>query len=266
MSLHSKWEHLLTIPTGDWTMSLTESGGGGAQTITLTAANTYYWSSAGNDTVDLAARLKALLDAASVAAGNSNTYTVTIAAGELGTGKLTIAVSAGTFTLTSINDDAQALMGFTAELTPTAASFTSDKQVESLWLPDTTVETPQGLASSGKVVSTSLVTVSEDGTVSNVHGSKHVRNEYVYAFVPVAKAIQASESVTNTSFESWWLHGIRGQEPWAKAGQQVRYYKDADADGTSLTFNAIPQQSPQSERTQADYDGFWTIRLDVIEN
>ena len=81
-----------------------------------------------------------------------------------------------------------------------------------------------------------------------------------------AKAIAASETSTNASFETFWLDGIRGEEPWAKAGKQMKYYADTDADGTFLVFNALPQQSPQYERTQADYDGFWTVRLDVIEN
>ena len=266
MSHHGRWESRITIPTGDWTASLTESGGGGAQTITLTAANTYYWSSAGNDTVDLPARLAALLDAASVAAGNSNTYTVTVSAGELGTGKLSLSVSAGTFTLTSIDDDLEELMGLGGELTPTAASWTGASHVEGLWLPDCPVETPYGLASSGLVSSEAIITLAPDGTYFASHGSKMVTNEYVYEAVSVSKTVAASESTTAESFETWWLDTVRGEEPWASAGRQVRFYKDVDDDATFLTFNVTSVARPGISRRESNYDGYWRVRLEVVEN
>ena len=266
MSLHGKLEARIVIPSGDWTALLTESGGGGAQTITLTAATTYNWRSVGTEANDLAADLKAKLEAASVAAGNSNTYTVTISAGEGGTGKLMIAVSAGTFTLTSIDDDLQALMGFTAVLTPAAASCTGGRRVEGLWLPGCPVDTPYGLSSSGLVVSDAVETLSDDGTYSVRHGSKHVRNEYTWHAVAIAKTVAASEATTAASYETFWLDAIRGEEPWANAGRQLRWYQDADDDATYKTVNALNVRSPDIARLQPEYDGLWTVRLAVVEN
>ena len=267
MGTPSKWEALITIPTGDWTASLTESGGGGAQTITLSATETYYWSSAGNNSVSIASRLKTILEAASVTAGNSNTYTVTPALGALGAGTLVISVDAGTYTLTSVDADLLALMGFTGDLTPTASSFTGTQHMESSWLPDCPVETPFGLDSAGMPVSAASNSLSEDGSAFCFQGAVRVDNNYVYQAVSIEKAVTTSETTTAASYQSFWADCIRGEEPWcAVPSAQLRYYKDADTDGTFITFNVTDSGQPNVVRHSANFDGYWTIRLDVTEN
>lgn len=261
MSLWSKWEGRAVIPSGNWTCALTD-GTGGPYTITLTAANTYYHSSPGNDTVDLPAKLKALFEAAG---GGVRTYTVTCSAGESGTGKYTIAVDSGTFSITWTSTDLRDLLGFTGNISAQTTS-TGSNHAQGLWLPECPVETPYGLASSGMPMSTAVVSLSEDGTYSVTHGAKHTRNEYVYGLVALSKVVAASESTTNESYETFWLDTIRGEEPWANAGRQVRYYADTDVDGTYITFNVLNVARPDIARASPDWDGFWTVRLEVAVN
>jgi hypothetical protein len=246
-------------------MDLTESAGGGTNTITL-LADTYYWSSVDGVGSTLTTTLASLCDDQSVTNGNSNGYTFALSAGELGTGKLTVSVDSGTFTLTSIQADLLALMGFTGDMTPTAASFVGTNHVESLWLPDCPVETPYGLASSGLVSSEAMVTLAPDGTYFASHGSKMTTNEYIYQAVSVAKTVAASEGTTGESYETWWLDTVRGEEPWATAGRQVRFYKDTDVDATYLTFNVTGVSRPEISRRESSYDGYWRVRLEVAEN
>lgn len=263
-SLHSRWEARIVIPTGGWTAVLAESGGGGTPVITFAAAKTYYHSSAGNDSVSFAARLKALLDAASP---NARTYTVTISAGELGTGFMTISVSAGTFSLTSVNADLRALMGFAGDLTPTAASFVGTLHAEAIWLPDCPTNTPYHLGSAGMPQAQAAVSVAPDGTYNNFTGAKHVRNEISYEAVAQRKAITAAETTTGASYQSFWLDAIYGEEPWAAIpGGQLRWYKDVSDNATFKTFNVLQVTSPDMTRMDASWDGLWRVRLEVVEH
>jgi len=265
MSLMSRWEARIVVPTGGWDMDLTESGGGGTNTITLPAGN-YYWNSTDTDPT-LLLTLGNICDDQSIANGNSYTYTFSVSDGEAGTGKLTVSAAfGGTFTLTNVQSDLLALLGFDADLSPTASSFTSDNHVQGLWLPDCPVETPYGLASSGMPVSAAVMTMSEDGTYFASHGAKITRNEYTYAAVSLARTIAASESVASESYEQFWLDCIRGEKTWANAGRRLRYYKDVTDDATYKTYNVAAVQSPAMSRASGDYEGFWTVGLSVVEN
>lgn len=261
MSLHSKWEARIVIPTGNWVASFTDTGGTDASAVTLVAANTYYWSSAGNDTNDLAAEIAEQLNASGTLDG---TFTVTISAGESGTGKLTIG-STVAFTNAWTSTDLRDLCGFDGNISSTTSAV-GDSHVEALWLPDCPVETPYGLSSSGLPVSTGMVSLSEDGTYTASHGDKHTINEYTYSMVSVSKVVQAQESTVDESYETFWLDAIRGEEPWANAGRQLKFYKDTDSDGTSIVYNVTSARSPDIQRASQDWDGFWAVHIEVALN
>ena len=61
MATMGKWERLITIPSGGWTLRVVESAGPLNVDISFTAADTYYWSSTGSEANDLAAEIAAKL-------------------------------------------------------------------------------------------------------------------------------------------------------------------------------------------------------------
>lgn len=257
---NGRWEGRIKIPTGGWSIAVTDSGGG-PETISLTAANTYYHSSAGNDSVDLGAKLKALLDANSTLAG---TYTVSIAAGEGGTGKYTISATGGgnisiTWTSTALRD----LLGFTGNLSG-AASYTGTNHAQALWLPTCPVETRYGLSSDGLKLRDGSVALAPDGTYKAIVYASHTRNEYVYPWIRAARCIQAEESTTNESFERFWHHVIAGDGAWAEAGAELRWYKDAADDATFKTFNVTDVSRPMYDRALDEFAGLWKVTLPVV--
>ncbi len=83
MATNGKLEAQITVPTGGWQIACTDDVGG-PTTVTM-PAGTYYHSSVGNLSEDFADALATAINAAMGA-----TWTVTVAAGEAGTGKYRI--------------------------------------------------------------------------------------------------------------------------------------------------------------------------------
>ena len=260
MSLKSKWESRITVPSATWTMDLTDSGGN--DPAVAIAAAEYYHSSAGSAANDLPATIEAALN---TAIGPTGTYTVTVSAGDGGTGKYTISCT-DSFTLNWNDTELRDLLGFTGNLTPSATSFTGSDQAMGLWLPDSPVQTPYHLSSSGMVHSASLVTLSEDGTYYAFHGSKHVKNQYEYLAITQEKMIEAAETTTNASYEKFWKDCIRGEQSWSAGGREVRFYKDVDDDATFKTYNWLTVDRPGYTRMRDDWDGLWNVVFEVVEN
>ena len=247
-------------------MVLTESGGGGTPTITLTAANTYYWSAAGNDTVDLAARLKASLDTASPTA---KTYTVTPALAEGGAGTLVISVDSGTFTLTSVNTDLLALMGFTGDLSPTAASFTGTQHVEAAWLSDCpyNADFTVTAAGAGNTVAQTANSMAPDGTFYRFVGSTHVRNRIWWDMIDKGKVwLTGSPTLTAQTLEEFWDDVMNGAEPWApNPGFQLRFYPDTGDDAVSALYNVVAGMEVPAVKVSDDFDGWHRVEIEVAQ-
>jgi len=268
---NGKLERIIQIPTGDWTFELTESTPVTTPaTVTLTAAKTYYWSSAGNDTVDLAAKLKALLDAASP---NSRTYTVTPTFGENGAGGITIAVSSGTFEMDTFKENAAAnnalrdLLGFSGDLTPTAASHVSDQQCLALWLPDRPYYNRYGSGDWGHEISDVTGSVSPGGDVSIQYSQRYEVMPLEWQGITRAKMRIAGESTTGESFQRVYRNDMLGERGYcAQAGGPFRFYPDAADDATYTTGmihpNALRKHIPDQLRDRAT--GWWNIRFDWI--
>lgn len=264
MSLLCRFESYMEIPTGDWTAVLTESGGGGTPTITFTAGTGYYWDNDGGAPTGFGFR-EELEDKLNTASPNANTYTVTLdTSADNGTGKLTIAVDAGTFTLTSVNSDMLAWMGFTSNLSPTASSFQGSKQVEGMWLPDCPANSKYGLNTYGKPIGQTVPMIAPDGTYSIFQGSTQTRNQIAFAMVSKAKTITGEENTANESFETWWLDSVYGGEPWS-AGAKVAFVTDRANPVLAYYYNVLNVGEPPYERALDDYDGYYAITLDLLK-
>lgn len=255
MANKGKLESLLTIPSGGYDFSLDDATGG-PYTVSLTADNTYYWSAAGNDTVDLPARLKERMDAASV----GNTYTVTISAGEGGTGKLTIAVDSGTFDLTWTDTELRDLCGFDANISA-AASSTGADQVHGLWLPDCPPMTPFSVSDEGWDESDAITTMAPTGQLCSTVYNTRVATSLEWRMVAKARARTADESTTNESFQTFYKQSLWGLKEWASAGGPINYHPDADVDGTFTNYGVVLDKEFKPPQVTAGFDSWYTVML-----
>lgn len=268
MSKHGKLEGRITIPSGNWTFDIDETGGGAASaTITLTAAKEYYHSSAGNDSVDLVAKIKALLDASALNA----TYTVSLPAGEAGAAaQYTISASGGgvtAFEITWTDTDLRDLLGFAAGDTVSGAlTYTGSEQAEGLWLPDGEKQTPFGDGDAGFEEDDTRALTTASGHQQTL--SFHSRTVLPVTWRGVAKErVRTSyETLTNQSFQTFREHVIRGDQSWSKPGGPVRLYWDADDDATYETYWVQGEQLKKwtAEAMWEPWVGQWEIPFDRL--
>jgi len=251
---HGKLESLITAPTA-FTFTLSDTtGGASSELITIPATNTYYWSAAGNDSVDFPAKLKALMEAVS-----TNTYTVTIDATEDGTGALTIAVSSGLFTIVWTNSAVGELCGFTASISGQSSS--TGTHVQGLWLPDCPFESPYGTSDEGTTEYDGSSTQSPNGVVVSTAYNSRTANSLMWQVVNKKKVRTADESSTNESYQSFYDDCIFGSASWANAGGPVNWHPDADTDATYVNYKIPVGQQNANERVQPDYTGYYRVDI-----
>lgn len=246
------------------------STGAGA-TITLTAAKTYYHSSAGNDTVDLPARLIVLLDAA-----GAGTYTVAIDAAESGTGRYTISAGGAltAFTLAFVSAPLKALLGFSANLGTDgnlALTYTSQGAAQGLWLPSS--GNGSGIALGTTAIGDDLdeTDASDIGTPdsSNVTRFSYNRrgiNAVDYQACTAARSRIAYETYANESWQKFWRDCIDGDlSAYLVAVAQVRIYPDAAVDGTYYDYWVRGMASPAMDGIVRGWQDLWTVKIARLE-
>ncbi len=254
-----KLERLIEVPTGSWTFTLSEDNLD-VGTVTLTAADTFYWSSAGS-----AARLANGASASSLKtaleAVGAGTYSVFLNDGEGDTGKLQITVSGGasvwgmhTFQENgAANNALRDLMGFAADITTDVASATSDNHVQGLWLPDAPFFWHRGSADYGSYETDMVTTESPAGHVKAFYSQKKRVFKPRWRAISKARAYTASESDANESFQTFWVNDVLGEKGYAaQPAGPVRWYPDASVDGTYETYK-IPLTEDIGELMTEDW-------------
>lgn len=262
MSDLGKLEALITPPE-TWTATLTESGGGGAQTVTINTTDIAYWSSApsGND---FATRLGSALTAASVLTGNNNSYAATVSAAVGGTGKLTIAVDAGTFTLAWVDTDFRDLCGFTGDLNPTAATFTSDNHVEALWLPQGAQVTMAGSGHKGKYETDAMELSSAAGHQTTLATYERRVLSITWEGVELKRVHVITGNDANEAYETFWKNAVLGKATWAYVGDKIRLHWDAGTDATFMTgkIGGGALKEILAEQLTDRHRGQWILSVD----
>lgn len=248
-------EALITVPTGGWGLRAFDDGGIFTATIT---AGTYYMTT-------FLAEVKTQLDASGTV-----TWTVTIADGEAGTGKVTISATGALVELylsdALTDDEVWQLMGYTETTKEGTTSHTSEGHARMIWLPDGTKTSFGGDADGdGWSESDARSVESPSGHVKVIKSNRKDVNAVTWHGISRARARIAGESSLNTSFEKFWEDAIQGEGPGGTPGGPVNLYWDADT-STKTTFAVVGAQLQQFTATlmREDLVEYWRIPLDRL--
>lgn len=248
-------EAAVTIATGGWAVAVND---GVAYNATI-AAGTY-----SGPTAVVAAWVVAL-NAAALAAGSAKTFTSSIDSGEQGTGKTTITISAGTFTLTWTSTDLRDLLGWAANLAA-AGTYTSPSGCRALWLPDCTSSQPFPLADFGDYEADLSTTISPLGVTRTILTVSRLKHPGItWSHVSLARARQSQEASGVRSWERFVRDCMIGSTGLAYlgAGRKITYWPDAATAGTSQQYHALPPRSVAEVMNPATGDGYiglWSCR------
>ena len=245
--MNGRLEAQITVPVGGWSVSVND--GGGADVATMTAG-TYY-------VTEFLAELKARMDAAT-----GKTFTITCASGEAGTGKVTISINVGTFTLTWTSTDLRNALGFTGTLTPGAASFTSTNGAQAMWLPDCPY--------SGQMFDHQLVghrvsdyrqSVSPTGEVYTLIGNHYRQHKSVrWTHVGRDRAIDGANSAV-ISWQQWVRQCQWGDLSYFTVGAPVRFYSDATNSTLLGAYNLVLNPSLELPKSLDQWTQLWAVEI-----
>ena len=183
-------EAFITVPSGV-EISATNNGGG-PTTVTITAG-TY-------TPTTLCAHLATRLTAAR--APSSGTWSVALSTGASGTGLVTIAMSAGTYSIAWTSTVLRDVLGFTANIT-TQTSATGTGHHRGLWLPKAPLDVEGDPDAAPKLTDLRTTTSPTGGTIG-LKGTGMRRHRNVrWSHVLRRYAIKAAEVTANESLEQW---------------------------------------------------------------
>jgi hypothetical protein len=250
-----KFEGIITIPTGGYSVSVTDPGG--TSTVTL-AAGDYYLTK----TTGLLAAFKTALDANATLSG---TYTVTLSdTDELATGKVTIACNQ-TYSLTWSSTTLRDILGFTGNISAVTTS-TGASAARYLWLPNCgrTGHIPEPTSGSsyfGRPKSDLVMTEAPSGVTCAIAYNVTHRGTLEFNTLLGEFVWQRLETTTNLSAEKFW------RDVWW-VGKRFAYFPDRSDDAVSFALIA-PQGGmfdPQPlDPVRVGAASIWGMRLEVMD-
>jgi hypothetical protein len=211
---NGRLEAQITVPTGGWSGTIDDSGGGGAVSWSV-PAGIYYLVEL---LVELASRLNI--------AAPTDTITVTVGNGENGTGRVTIS-STGTIAIVWIAIDLRDLLGYTGNLSG-SSSYLATQHARSLWIAGSPYRAPNEVAPWAGWPKADFRTVeSAAGQVWAFMGQKKEIASLAWDAVPRSRASKANEVLVNESFQRFVEDGVWGVAPWGTPAGPVRFFPDA---------------------------------------
>jgi hypothetical protein len=251
---NGKIERRITVATGTGTVN----DGGGADAFTV-APGSYYMST----TTSLISTLETALETASGVG-----FTVTGSFGESGTGKTTIAINSGTFTLSWTDTDLRDALGFTGNLTPAAASFTSTNASSAVWLAPCPCNSPFGAGDNGWEEADVSISESPAGNVYAVYGQRKRACWFQWEAVSHARARIAGESVVNESFQKFFRDSLLAEAGFSGGvvAGPVRIHWDADSTSQYVTckLSGGTLRRIQMEMLADRWVGLWDLKLERV--
>lgn len=221
---------------------------GGPYTVTI-AAGSYFPTA-------LLSTIQTQLDAAS---GADGMFTVSMSkTDETGTGIVTISHATQTFTL-AIPATFRSLLGFSADLTPAALTFSGTACMRGVWLPDCSIDSTYG-REAGHTELDRSTTLTPTGAMSGlVYQSRRFHPEFRWSHVSRARAREAAETVVGQSFEAWFLDTHGGRYSYFATCPHVRVYDDSTNDTTPGTFALTIPTDTAAEKSAAPWHGLFAI-------
>jgi hypothetical protein len=238
----SKIEGRVTVPTGGYSMTVTDSGG--TKSVIVLAAGSYYPNSPAGTSI--LATIGTALTADSTLAG---TYTLTSDdTTTTATGKTTLTVTGGganvqvTWDSTVLRD----LLGFSASLTG-AATYQSPKSCQYMFLPN--VKRANPMVPEGQIgspMTDGTFTLAPSGKTKTLTFATRYRDRLEFRFLSGTKTWTCYEVVANESLQSFWLKTIG-------LGLPLRYYPDRTDDTTYADWRVTQLQDFM---VQPEFAGF----------
>lgn len=204
-----------------------------------------------------------LIAARTVTAG---TWQVSLSTGASGTGKVTIAVTNGVFSITWVTAELETLLGFAANIVAVASS-TGAKQARGLWMPDCPLFLDRRLKAK-PVATDQRQTESPTGTViAHVGNLKYRHRGLLWSDVPLTRTWLVDEATANESLETFlmdtqWQQG----HTWFTASSKcVVIAHDGNALGNSSTLGwslkGVESMDAFVSRAHEPWDAFWKVAI-----
>lgn len=212
-----------------WTFSTAQTG-----TVTDSAGGPSAWSVASGSyrPYEAVAAFQAAVIAATGTVGN--TFTATISDGEGGTGRVTLNATATPWSIAwTGSSELRDALGFTANISAVSSAQTGSRAAHGLWLPGTGVTkfSMYGDSANGSIETDLRTTVSPNGYVRTLYGNKRrVHKNIAWTGVPYNRAMSHHETITNESFETFFLDVATGAQSFISVGSYVYLVWDADDD------------------------------------
>lgn len=241
-----KLEARIKLPAA-WSATLNITGIGGPYTLSWTSGATYYPS-------DLLSDLATKLNAA---AGGDGTFAVSVSTE---TGLVSITHTVQTFTL-ALPTDLRAILGFAADLTPAALTFTGTSALRGLWLPDCPQWGTYGAEQGHTEVDRSVSTTPAGVVHGLVYGTRKRYPAIRWTHVGRARARAAGEVTPGESFESWWLDTHGGRRSYFPGVPPVRVFASSS---DASPFVTLQLTTPSSTEMSQAVEG-WTGLFGPIE-
>lgn len=243
-----KLEGQITVPTGGWDTTV----GGGTATI---PAGTYYLSSVGSGGNDFLAEVASQFGTAA-----ATSCTCTASLGENGTGIVTITFGSAT-AVTWVDTEVRDILGYAGNLS-SGTSHVSTKHARGVWLPNRPYITLNGGGTwAGWYESDYRSVENSAGYVWAHMGQYKTVNAIEWHSIKRARTWVANESTTNESYERFFLDCIWGTMSGGTPGGPVRFYPDADTDGTYSTYRLVDLKEFRPEQYSENWTGTWNISL-----
>lgn len=257
MTFDGRVEAAIVVPAG---ISMTVTTTAPASTLVVTvAAGTYSGMTA------LCAYLKTALDAQKPL--TAAVWTVTLSTGASGTGKVTIAAGAGTYTIAWDDIELEALLGYTSAPTAVATS-TGASQARGVWIPDCPLKA-DGDIKQAPTATDIRSTVGPTGYVYTKRGTQRYRHTgLTWSHVAINRVWKSEETTTNQSYERFVEDCIEGTAVdltsffSVNSALQIYDHRGALA-GTAKSVTAWKVTQPPNlsavRMSLQDYTGLWSI-------
>jgi hypothetical protein len=250
-------ERQIEVPSGNWTCALTDSGG--AATVTVAAGEKSFWNQGVTDDTFLEEFEEDLEDA------GADNYSVSMAAGEDGTGKITITNDSGNnFQIVWTSTDLRNLLGFSATISG-ATTQTAPNQAQGIWIPNAPLDTEYGSDDDGWWESDARSSESSSGHIKTLYTAKKQVNSLRWRGITQAKCRTLKEGTTNESFETFWIDGILAEKVWANgAGGPIMLYWNAGDHTINCKYKIVGDSlTTLAPRKMRDgWLGLWEIGLE----